>query len=54
MHVKDMQCVCHVYGGRSCCHGNFVLAVNVVNIVLHINDINKSQNPSINAVNAIA
>ena len=26
------------------------LRVNVVNIVLHINDINKSQNPSINAI----
>ena len=46
MYIKDMQFVCHVYGGRSRCHGNCVLAVNVVNIVLHINDINKSQNPS--------
>ena len=55
MYVKDMQCVCYVYGGRSHCHGNCVLAVNVVNIVLHIND--KSQNPSLmqySVVNAIA
>ena len=37
-------------GGRRCCHGNIVFAVDVVNIVLHVNDINNNQNFSKNAV----
>ena len=52
--IKDVQCVRHVYGGRRRCHGNSVFVVDVVNIVLHINDMNNNQNSSEEAVQCSA